>query len=377
MQDWVRRELDALDDLFPLERLQQSKARIENLWQGKPVIDRPPFTYCYALFNMYNALHDPQERLRQSLREFRIHGMLGDDFIPALFPGCRTSTIPNMFGAQEIVVGDDVSAKRILWTAKDVDALGEPSIGAGTIARQWLRMQEYFLEATEGRLPVHVTDMQGPMDVAGQLMSYDDLFILAYTDPDCYHRLLQKITAAFILFWKAQRDLLGDLFVGTHLFGHNWVAPDFGASISADSLVMVGPDFYREFFQPYIEMIGDEFGSVSVHSCGNFAVNVQPLCQTNHVRGINAAQMSVMELLDAGLSSDTVLIALSDCGDLHTVGTVIREHGLLVDLGVSGMPWPCTDDGSVVDPELWRKEDWMALERTQDHVLAALEGDRR
>jgi hypothetical protein len=41
------------------------------------------------------------------------------------------------------------------------------------------------------------------------------------------------------------------------------------------------------------------------------------------------------------------------------------------------MPWPCTDDGSVVNPELWRKEDWMALERTQDHVLAALEGDRR
>jgi hypothetical protein len=383
MKDWTKRALDELDILFPSERIEKSKARITALWQGEKPVDRYSVTYSYALFNMYNAQHNPEQRLKRSLEEFSIHGKLNDDFIPALFPGCRTSTIPNMFGAEEVVINGDVSSKQIINTLADIDSLPEPSIGPGTIAHEWLQMQEYFLEETEGRIPVHVTDMQGPVDACGQMFSYDALFLMVYTDPDYYHKLLSRVTDAFIMLWEAQKRLLGDLFVGTHLFGHNWVPTDFGATISADSMVMVGPDFYNEFFRPYIERIGDHFGMLAVHSCGDFSANVNALCRTKHVSGINAAQMSVDELLTAGLDKDTVVIAFSEIGAVKDAYTTIRKHNLLVDLSVNGFSWPqkktVTNDPKnnfgdnllIPPPCEWSRRDWDRLRREEDSVLEA------
>lgn len=370
MKDWVKRRLDRLDDLFPPERLEASKARIRSLWEGRTPADRFPFTYAYALFNMYNALHTPEERLQRSLDEFEIHGRLNDDFIPALFPGCRQSTIPNMFGAPEVVVGDDVSCEQIVRTAEDVERLPDPTIGPGTVARTWLEMEEYFLEETDGRMPVHVTDMQGPLDVCGQLMSYDSLFLMSYDDPDHFRMLLDKATDAFILLWRAQRDLLGDAFVGTHLFGNNWVPESFGASMSIDSLVMYGPDFYREFVAPSIAKVGEAFGAVAVHSCGDFSANVAELCRTPYVSGVNAAQMSVHDLLAAGLDRTTVVIALASYDSIAAGYDLVRSEGLLADLSVQGMPWPAVD-GVVVDPDSWSPADRQRLadvEREIEHA---------
>jgi len=383
MQNWIKQALDELDELFPQNRIEKSKQRISALWYGKQPVDRYPVTYGYALFNMYNAQHTAEQRLKRSFEEFYIHGRLNDDFIPAVFPGCRTSTIPNMFGAEEVVVNGDISSKPIIHSLADIDALPEPSIAPGTIAHEWLQMQEYFLEETDGRMPVHVTDMQGPVDACGQIYSYDKLFLLAYTNPDYFHKLLSLVTEAFILFWDAQKKLLGDLFVGTHLFGHNWVPEYFGASISADSMVMVGPDFYHKFFRPYIERIGEHFGMLGVHSCGNFSANVDALCSTQYVRGINAAQMSVDKLLEAGLHNDTVVIAFSELDEVNETFTIIREQKLLVDLSVTGLSWPqkqgVSDDPDntfgenllIVPPREWSDSDWDRLKREEDLILAS------
>lgn len=62
--------------------------------------------------------------------------------------------------------------------------------------------------------------------------------------------------------------LLGDLLVKTHLHTWDWVPDDVGVTCSVDSLVMVSPDFYENFYKPYIVRIGETFGGVTVHSCG-------------------------------------------------------------------------------------------------------------
>lgn len=369
MKEWIKRCLDQIDELFPPERLAKSKARIAGIWSGERPLDRYPFTYGYATFRLYDDHHTPEERLRASFDEFIIHGKLNDDLIPSVFPGCRQSTIPNMFGAKEVIVGDDISSTRIIHSPEDVDALPEFSIKPGSVAHNWLLMQEYILEETEGRMPVHVTDMQGPVDVCGQMMSYEDLFVLAYTQPETYHVLMNKATDAFIIFWEAQKKLLGDLFVGTHLFGNNWVPSDFGASVSADSLVMVGPDFYNEFFRPYFEKIGDRFGAISVHSCGNFSANVNALCRTRHVRGVNAAQMTVQELLNAGFLKETVMLAFCSVDSIETLYPLIWGKGLFADMTVL-MPWPCGSDGKVPHHSSWKQEDWERLKRTEGRVLS-------
>jgi hypothetical protein len=368
LKDWLRTKLATIAELFPEERISKSRQRIEALWRGKKPTDRYPFTYGTVLFNYYNAVHTPEERLRASLDEFTIHGRLNDDFIPSLFPGCRPSTIPSMLGAREVVKEGFYTCERIITQKEDIDRLPDPSTGPGTVAREWLSMQRYFLEETEGKIPIHVTDMQGPADVCGQLMSYEELFLMAYEQPEYYHKLMNKATDAFILFWKAQKDLLGEKFVGTHLFGHNWVPPEFGASVSADSLVMIGPMFYEEFYKPYLVAIGQAFGDISVHSCGDFSANIKSLCATPHVKGINASQMGIEELLNAGLDRKKVIIAFCDLPEIPSVYELIRGKSLRVDLNIENLPWPKRGD-EVLPPSQWTESDWVLLRECENSII--------
>lgn len=370
MQEWIKHKLDQIDELFPSERIERSKKRWTALWNKNATPDRYPFVTSPFMFDYYDDVHTPEERLRVSLDEIIVRGKLRDDYVPTIFPGCRQSTIPNMFGAREIVVGRDHSAEKLLNQIEDVDHLPEPSMGPGTVAREWLDMQAYFLEETEGRLPVHVTDMQGPADVCGQLLSYDSFFISPYTDPEHYSRLMNKVTDAFIMFWGEQERLLGDQFVGTHLFGYDWVPPHNGATLSADSLVMISPEFYDEYYGPYLEKIGKAFGGLTIHSCGNFAQVIPRLCQDPNLRGINAGQMTVAEMLRAGLTNDKVVIAWCLVDDATEMFRLIEQHQLRVDLTMSCIiPF---EQEKLKHPETWTDEDWDMIRHNEDTVLENL-----
>ena len=235
MKDWVKASLDRIEQWFPPERVDRSKERITRLWAGLPALDRQPVTYGTVSIEYYDIAESFEDRLRSLLDEILFHGPLNDDFIPHLFPGCRQSTMPGLLGAKEVILNGDCTCERIIRDLADVAALPEPQITPGSVAARWLEMQQYFLDQTDGRLPVSVVDMQGPMDACGQIWSYDQLFLTAYEDPSICHAILERLADAFILFWNSQKRLLGRRFVGTHLQGYSWVPPEFGASISASS----------------------------------------------------------------------------------------------------------------------------------------------
>lgn len=372
MQTWVREKLEQIDKSFPPERLAASKARWTRLWRGEAPLDRYPFVYHPATLGYYEAGQAPEERLRASLDEFILRGQVADDFIPAFFPGCHQGTIPGMFGAREVVVDGDYSCARLIDDVDDIATLPEPSLAPGTVAHDWLMLERYLLEETEGRLPVHVTDMQGPPDVCGQLWGYDDFLTAAYNEPEAYHALMTRVTDAFILLWERQQQLLGDRFIGTHLFGWDWVPADAGASLSADSLVMVSPAFYREFYQPYLERIAARFGGLAVHSCGDFSAVARALCDTPGVKAVNAGQMSVEDLLAAGVDHRTIIIAGTSVDDASRIFALIRQHHLRVDLTVGGL-WPTGDQG-VKPLAAWTEADHAEVARRERVVLK--EADR-
>lgn len=369
MQDTIRQKLEQIEMLFPPERLAKSQERWTRLWRGEAPLDRYPFLFapCWH-FGYYVAGLTPEECLHANLNEIIYRGHFHDDFIPALFTGCRQATIPSMFGAEEVVVDDDYGCRHIIESPEDIDRLPEPSLGPGTIAYEWLQMQSYMLEATEGRLPVHVTDMQGPADVCGQLWGYDEFFACAYEDPDRYDRLMTLATDAFIKFWDAQRRLCGDRFIGTHIAAWDWVPADAGASASADSLVMISPTFYQEFYQPYLQRIGETFGGLAVHSCGNFAAVIPALCATPTVKAVNAAQMSLPELHDAGVDARTLVIGWTAADALEDTFRLIHEHNLRVDMTIDGV-WPMSPQG-VKPVEEWTPEERVEVQRFEERVIA-------
>jgi len=357
----IKEKLEKIEELYPSDRTNRSIERFERVWKGEKPVDRYPFTYGQMSFGYYDDVHTPEQRVNITLDEMIFHGTLNDDYVPSFFPGCKQSTIPSMFGAKEIIVGRDHSCEKVIFSKEDVYSLPEPSMGPGTVAYEWLEMQKYMVEATDGRIPIHVADMQGPFEVAGQLWGYDNLFMCAYDEPEIYHHLLSKTTEAFLMFWEEQKRIVGKGFVPTHLFGWSWVPQNMGASISADSIVMISPDFFDEFYTPYIEKIGKRLGDLSVHSCGDFSNVFDNLTKIPCVKAINAGQMTVEQLVKAGLDDSTVAIVLSDVRNTKEMFDIIKKYSLRIDLSVISI-WPTVDNRFLLAEEM-NQQHWDEIRR--------------
>lgn len=179
MKDWVKEKLEKINELFPPERIAKSKERWKRVWNGEKPFDRYPFSYSPGLLDYYCAPPTPdlyEEHLRISLDDIISRGKLKDDFIPGFTSGCNQSVMPSLFGAEEVIRGEDHACERIIKKPEDIDSLPDPCIKPGTSAFNVLTLQEYLLEETEGRMPVHIVDMQGPGDCCGKMWGYDKLF---------------------------------------------------------------------------------------------------------------------------------------------------------------------------------------------------------
>lgn len=374
MKDQISRKLDRIDNLFPPERLEASKKRIR-AFNRDETPDRYPFVCSNLGFDYYDDVMPKEERLQRMLDEILAHGHTRDDFIPHFFPGCRVGTIPNMFGAREIIVTRDDGVKeygvceKLLGPDDDPANLPEPEIQPGSIAAGWLEMQEYVLEETEGRLPVSVIDMQGPMDVAAQLWGYENLFADAMDEGARSQTLLTRCTDAFIQLWQKQVDLLGDAFVGTHLFGWNWVeqGPGHGATASMDCMAMISGDFFLSYTRNHLSRIAEAFGGLTIHSCGKFGAVIPAICDMPGMVGLNSTQMSLQELIDAGVNSKLTLTCWRDYNKLEEEYARIKEHNLKVDMTVNGL-WP----QGVRSIDQFGQDDWREFHKREEHVLAIM-----
>ena len=356
MKEWVKEKLDIIKELYPEERISKSKERWRRIWRGEKPLDRYPFLFKPVSFEYYNDVFLKEDGLKAFLDEFIYRGFVDDDFIPAFFPGCKQGAIPGMFGAKEIILDKDYTCERIIHCPEDIDSLPEPSIKEGTSAWGWLEMERYYIEECEGQIPVHVCDMQGPMDVCGQLWGYENLYICAYEDEDRYHKIMELATQAYIMLWDEQKKLLGDNFVGTHLYGWDWVPLDNGATLSADCMAMLSPTFFDRYYVKYLHKIAQNFGSLAVHSCGNFTAVIKRLSDISSVKAVNASQMSVEEILKAGWNPQKVIINYEKIENAKALFDLVREKSLHADVCFEGL-WPCGSDGAVIHPAKWTQEE--------------------
>ena len=339
MKAWVREKLKQINELYPKERLEKSKARYRSLWAGATPDDRYPFTLIPASFDYYNDVMDKETGLKSYLDEFICRGFVDDDFIPAFFPGCKPSTIPGMFGAKEIVVGGDYSCERILHKPEDIDYLPAPTISPGTPAHDWLEIQKYYQDECEGLIPVHVCDMQGPMDVCGKLFGYENMFICAYEDEERFHKLMDILGDAFQMLWDKQKDLLGENFVGTHLFGWSWIPENSAVTMSIDSLAMISADFFTSYYAPHIKNMAKRYNKLAVHSCGNFSAVIKDLSDIPKVTAINASQMTVTQLLESGWHPSKTMILIEDYKNAPNIFALAKKNNLHPDITFTGL-WP-------------------------------------
>ncbi len=126
------------------------------------------------------------------------------------------------------------------------------------------------------------------------LMSMDNLFYELYDNEDDLQKVLELITELLAEFLIKQKSLIGENLV---LPGHGFASSKWfkGLGQSDDNSLMVSPKVYSEIFKPYTEKLGQPYGGVAFHSCGNWENKIETV---QGIKGIVCADAAFSRQTD-------------------------------------------------------------------------------
>lgn len=361
------------------EKVEKSKAFLRRLWRLENE-ERPAFLISYvgpdvrggrpirsALFStegegpVRDRLLDPAKFLKAQLAEIDDQMSLQGDFVPCLCPAFGVINIPAAFGCEVVWWEDNFPSVKPLSLADPAKVydLPLPTLSSGEMGRI-LDYTRYFIEKTEGRVPIRLTDIQGPLDSAALVMGHTEFFTAMRTHPWEVHHLLQMVTNFTIESARGQHDLVrgsGVEFVPS-LF-QPWIPDGFGISVSNDVCVMISAEEHDDFCLPYLNQISDVFGGLYIHSCGNWLHQIPSLTKVRGLRGLEFGVSEtpfapVAEYFDGrvvlacrvGLHRDIKFKGMADY-----VATILKSkktnRGLFINVditnGLIDDSWPETD----------------------------------
>jgi len=239
-------------------------------------------------------LLNPEKFLSAQLEEIEGQLRFRGDFVPALCPTLGVIAVPSAFGCEVVWWENDFPSARPLLGDDPlrVKKLKMPAVKDGVLGRI-LDYTRFFIERTEGRFPIRLADLQGPLDNAALIFGHTAFLEALITRPAEVRLLLDMITDLMIAFVKAQRDLvrsLGAEFVPSSF--QPWIPDSKGLSIANDAGIMLSPILHDEFSVPYLNRLSDEFGGVYIHSCGNWT-HLFPSFE--NIRGLRGLEFGASE----------------------------------------------------------------------------------
>lgn len=193
------------------------------------------------------------------------------------------------FGAEyEWPEGQAPVARPRYRAVQDVPDLVARPTEQAQIMRHVLAMIDYFLEETQGRIPMSWSDLQNPLNVATELVDTTGFFTGFVEAPEGVARILAALTDEVIRFTQEQSRHIGERLVRP---GHGFASARTGAGIglSTDNLVMISPRAYRRFCVENDARIGAAFGGTAIHSCGDWARWLEAIKSNPHLTMVDAA----------------------------------------------------------------------------------------
>jgi hypothetical protein len=253
---------------------------------GKPV--RSALFSTEGTDTVRERLLDPARFLAAQLEEIEGQMKLRGDLVPALCPTLGVIAVPSAFGAEVVWWENDFPAVRPVIGERPemVNDLRRPKVTDGELGRI-LDYTRFFIEKTEGRFPVRLGDIQGPLDNAALIFGHTPFLQALLTHPREVHRLMEMITDLMIEFARTQRDLvrgLGAEFVPSAF--QPWLPDGEALSVANDVGLMLSPELHDEFSVPYLNRISEAFGGVYIHSCGDGTHLFRSLEKVRGLRGL-------------------------------------------------------------------------------------------
>ena len=300
MEPPVPLDADEREELRLLAAARQSKveARTADLFAFRPQ-QRPLTIVNSALYWLFGLdpetipdayMTDPavmtafQER--NQLEQLRA---IEDDYVPYVMPWFGTVVGASALGCKiEFVPRQDPAADPTYYpvqTPDDVHRLQVPDPNRDGMMPTVLSFLRYMRDNSV--LPVGITDFQGPLTTANQLMGYDKLMYLMYDDPKAAHALMDVVTESLITWVKAQKAVIGEALDYCISDQQVYMGPHGGVWFSDDDAVLISSKLYREFVVPYNSRILTAFGGGAIHYCGNATHHVDNFKATEGLRALN------------------------------------------------------------------------------------------
>ena len=290
-------ERDDFRRLFE-RRLDKVKANTSEVFAFKKV-DHPPFMVNSAMYWVFGL--DPMTlpdayftdpAVMTNFQEQTYYDQvkeIDDDFVPYLMPWFGTVVAASALGCKiEFIPKQDPAANPRFYPIQkpeDIQKLQVPDPEKGGLMPKVLDFLRYM--KAHSFLPVGITDFQGPLTTANQMMGYDKLIYLMYDQPNLVHELMDKVTETLILWIKKQKEVIGEPLTECISDQQVYTGKHAGVWFSDDDAVLVSEKIYKEFVVPYNSRILTEFGGGVIHYCGNATHHAQNFLNTKGLLGLN------------------------------------------------------------------------------------------
>ena len=278
-----------------------------------PLVVRLPFAARLQLpapwdaFTVYphrQAYNDPAAMMQNQLLGSVVPGMLLEDDHPLLIRADHgTIQIASLLGARWEQADDNPPWVYSLGSPEAIAAVAEGRTpldldNGGVLARSFATLRFFHdklaaYPRARQAIQIAMPDLQGPLDTADQLWGCG-LFAAFYEEPELVDKLLGRIVD--VMFQVADRfrvfatDRL-DPFANAQ---HAWQVPG-RLLIRNDSAIMLSPQMYAEQVRPHDQRLLLAVGGGSQHFCGNGQHLIQPMLDTDGMRGFDFGQPWLMD----------------------------------------------------------------------------------
>jgi hypothetical protein len=321
-------------DSFPFDEYTDYEAglleRCARFWNGDSGVlvhrrMRVAEVFSWASADMEQSLNLQLGGLKKSMG-FR------EDVPNFLEPWYGIGTAVSAYGAEYVWNKGQAPAVRTLF-GTTTEAIGaEPvPITETSIGRHTIRMIEYFLEKTGGKLPMSYCDVQSPLNSACNLVDINQFMIDLLIDPEPVVQVLDKLAGLIADFTQLQEQMLGDTLVRPgHGFSSCRAWDGFG--MSDDNVVMLPDEQYRDLVIPSFEKLGAALGGPVFHSCGNWSGKIE---QVKTIRGLKMVDGAFSPQTDPdpnppepfrdGLKDTGIVLNARIVGDTDTIRDVVSR----------------------------------------------------
>ena len=297
-------------------RLNNKCADFWNSGSGVLVYRRMRVAECFSY-----GCKDMQRSLENQLGALKKSMLFKADVPNFLEPWYGIGTISSAFGGDYIWPEGNAPALKAQFNSLDeVLACSPREVASTSIGKHTLNMIDYFMEQTQGRIPISLTDTQSPLNMIGHLLPLDQFFISFLSEPDKVVQLFDVLADLSIQFNKEQANRIGNALAYP---GHGFASSMQwrGLGMSDDNALMISPGQYLELAAPSVEKICKPFGGPVFHSCGNWPAWLDA------VMDINGLLMA-----DGAFSPETDPDAITDLEAFHK----LANTGIVLNARIVG-----------------------------------------